>query len=54
MDCAHERFRGELLGENLEVLEGRRGDKGRSLLNDRATGGEKGNSPYSTFDDRGL
>ncbi len=54
MDCAHERFKGELLGENLKVLEDRRGDKRRNFLNEQTIGREKGNSPYSTFDDRGL
>ena len=38
-----ERFRGELFGEDLEGnLEGRQGDEGKSLINDRTTGGEEG------------
>lgn len=46
MVCGRERFRkgvGELFGEDLEDnLKGRRGDEGKSLLNDWTTGGEEG------------
>lgn len=55
MGCARERFRGELFGEDLEEnLEGRRGDEGRSLLNDRTTSGEEGKFPDLISDNKGL